>query len=246
MNRMWMIGKSWQELLIGLAIRVFIIMCILPIHEYAHGLAAYKFGDLTAKRMGRLTLNPMAHIDWIGAALIILVGFGWAKPVPVNPFNFDDARHRKRNMALTALAGPASNVLVALAAMILLRILACFNIGTVTAQLYITYAFYFLISINITLAVFNLLPIYPLDGSRILGGVLPDGFNDFMERNGRYIGIVFIVLIFSGLLDGVISFLSGGLMKLLFSGVNGLFSLIGLTAKGYFGQLFDSFGMLLG
>ncbi len=244
---MWLLHiDSWQELVIGLAIRIFIIMCILPVHEYAHGWAANKFGDPTAKRMGRLTLNPMAHIDWIGAALLILVGFGWAKPVPVNPFNFDDRHHVKRSMALTALAGPASNVLFAIAGMLLLRIVSCINIGSANAQLYITYAFYFLISINLSLAVFNLLPIYPLDGSRILGGILPDGFTEFMERNGRYVSLVFIVLIFSGLLDGVLSFLVGGLMRLLFTGISALFGLVGLVPKGYFEQLFYTFGMLLG
>lgn len=242
---MWLLHiDSWQELVIGLAIRIFIIMCILPIHEYAHGWAANKLGDPTAKRMGRLTLNPMAHIDWIGAALIILVGFGWAKPVPVNPYNFTDRSHAKRSMALTALAGPASNVLVALAGMLLLRILSCFDIGSAHFQYYLTYAFYFIMYINISLAIFNLLPIYPLDGSRILGGILPDGFSDFMEKNGQIMSMVFIIVIFSGLLDGVLTFLIGGGTRLLFSGVNGLFDLIGLSAKGSFGQIFNIFGLL--
>ena len=105
MNLWFMHVSSWQELVIGLAIRVFIIMFILPVHEFAHGWAANKLGDPTAKMMGRLTLNPMAHIDWLGAGLLILLGFGWAKPVPVNPYNFKDRTHKKRGMALTALIG---------------------------------------------------------------------------------------------------------------------------------------------
>ncbi len=239
--------NSWQELLIGLLVRIFIILCILPVHEYAHALAAYKLGDPTAKSMGRLTLNPVAHIDWIGAAAIILLGFGWAKPVPVNPFRFRDQSKRKSGMAITALAGPLSNIIVAIAGMILLRVIAsipAWSIDSFGAQQMITYGFYFLISINISLAVFNLIPIYPLDGSRILGRFLPDSVTDFFEKNGRIITIVFMVLIFSGKLDGILNFLVGGVQRGLFAAVNGLFDLVGLKARGLFEYTFYDYGLI--
>ena len=235
MNLWFLHVGSWQELLIGLAIRVFIILFILPVHEFAHGWAANKLGDPTAKMMGRLTLNPMAHIDWLGAGLLILLGFGWAKPVPVNPYNFKDRTHKKRGMALTALAGPVSNLLFALVGIIVLRLLLSFDIWHSQPVLdNVVTAFLTLAQINLSLAIFNLLPVYPLDGSRILGGILPDKFTNFIERNGRTASIIFIIIIFSGLLDGVLSFLISGCFNGMFRGVNWLFDLIGLESKVLF------------
>ena len=219
--------NSWQDLLIGLAVRLLIIFLVLPLHECAHGWMANKLGDDTAERMGRMTLNPMAHIDWLGAACIILVGFGWAKPVPVNPYRFDNQAKRKRGMALTALAGPVSNLLVAIISIVILRAVMCFPIsGKAYSLVYI--GLYWLYSINISLAVFNLLPIYPLDGSRIIGGVLPDKWNDFLERNSRVISIVTMVLLFGGLLDPVINFLVGGVSSGIMFCVDALFGIFGL------------------
>lgn len=224
---LWFIGLSWQQLLIGLAVRILIIIFILPIHEYAHAWMAHRLGDNTAKNMGRLTLNPAAHIDWLGAGCIMLFGFGWAKPVPVNPYRFDNQKKRRSGMALTAFAGPASNIIVALIAILILRIIACFNISSIAAG-FIEYAFYWLYSINISLAVFNLLPVYPFDGSRILGRFLPESWNNFLERNSRIVTIVTMLLVFGGLLDPVINFLVGGVSSVLIFLVNGLFKLLGL------------------
>lgn len=241
---MWFLNVSSPlELVIGIVVRAFIILCILPVHEYAHAWAANRLGDNTAERCGRLTLNPIAHIDWIGAAAIFLVGFGWAKPVPVNPYRFNNQKKRKVGMALTALAGPASNLIVALAALLVLRIIACFGFIGDQAAFYITYAFYFLISINLSLAVFNLLPVYPLDGSRILAAFLPDKFEEFMQKYGQIISTVFVIGIVLGWFDGIISFLVGGLMSIFSFLVNGAFNLIGLKAAGGFALFLHYFGL---
>lgn len=234
---LWFIGASWQQLIIGLIVRVIIIVAILPVHEYAHARMAYRLGDDTAKQMGRLTLNPTAHIDWAGAACIILFGFGWAKPVPVNPYRFDNQAKRKQGMALTALAGPLSNLAVAMLSIFILRIVACFNMSFNAAYL-INFALTWLFTINITLAVFNLLPIYPLDGSRILGGILPNKWNEFMARNSRMISIVALVVLVTGILDPVINFFSNGLTDFMLFCVDGLFDLVGLEEAYMWSNIF--------
>ncbi len=234
---LWFIGASWQQLIIGLLVRIVIIIAILPVHEYAHARMAYKLGDDTAKKMGRLTLNPVAHIDWIGAALLILFGFGWAKPVPVNPYRFDNQAKRKRGMALTALAGPLSNIAVAMISIFIMRIVACFSMSYSTANL-IYFALTWLFTINITLAVFNLLPIYPLDGSRILGGILPNKWNEFMAKNSQIISIVAMIVLVTGVLDPVINFFSDGLSGFMLFCADGLFDLIGLEETTMWSGIF--------
>jgi len=225
---MWFLNiTSWQDLVINLAVRIFIILGILPLHELAHGWMARKLGDNTAYEQGRLTLNPMAHIDWLGAAAIILIGFGWAKPVPVNPMRFRDQKNRKRGMALTALAGPVSNLIAALVAGLILRIICCFPISG-DATYYIVMVFYSIISINVGLAVFNLIPIHPLDGSRILGWLLPDRWLYALERNSRYFMIGIMVLVFSGLLDKPLYFMREGIIDGIFGLWNLLFRIFGL------------------
>jgi len=149
-----------------LVILIPVLIFALCFHEFAHGFIAYKLGDDTAQRQGRLTLNPLAHLDPIGSLMILFVGFGWAKPVPVNPLNLND---RHSGMIKVAFAGPASNLLLAFLAGCLLRTVNIFDIPI--SQTFLTVIYYFLI-INIQLAIFNLIPIAPLDGSQIFGTLI--------------------------------------------------------------------------
>lgn len=176
-----------------------VIFLTLPIHEFAHGFAATKLGDPTPRYQGRLTVNPFAHIDYIGALCIILFGFGWAKPVGVNAYNF---RRPKRDMAITAFAGPLSNLIVALIALILFNLCGfVYSSLAIAIIFYVAYFFLFIAQINISLAVFNLIPIPPLDGSRILFAILPDKYYYKLMRYERYIYYGLIALIFLGALD---------------------------------------------
>lgn len=192
-----------------LVIRAFVLFTAMPIHEFSHGWVANKLGDPTARYQGRLTLNPFAHLELTGALMMLLVGFGWAKPVPVNPYNFK--KNRKGSMALTALAGPASNFLLALAAMLVCKISAV-TLGNSSVV-----AVTFLVcQINITLMVFNLIPVYPLDGSRILGFFLPETATNWVEEHSQIIYMVFLaVVLFTPLLDVPLSLASGWVLGLL-------------------------------
>ena len=195
---------------------VMIVFLILPLHEMAHGFVAYKLGDNTAKNMGRLRFNPMAHVEPIGALMILFVGFGWAKPVPVDPRNF---KNPKAGMAITALAGPVSNLLAAFAAALLYNVAAIVatNVSlSAGAWELISIFFIYFISINISLAVFNLIPIPPLDGSKILFAFLPDRIVYKVYQNEQVLSIVLIVLIFTGVLTGPLSYLQNILTNWVF------------------------------
>ena len=186
-----------------------IVFLVMPLHEYAHGLIAYKLGDNTAKNMGRLRFSPSAHIDPIGALMILLVGFGWAKPVPVNPRNF---KNPKVGMAITALAGPVSNILAAIVGAVLyyVNILLAVNgiLPTFVCELLFFFFSYF-IAVNVSLAVFTLIPIPPLDGSKILFAFLPDRIVYKAYEYERQLNTILIVLIAVGALTGPLSFLQG-------------------------------------
>ena len=207
--------------IIKLGIRLMIILFFLPVHEYAHGYVANKLGDPTAKNMGRLTLNPIAHVDPFGLLLSILTGVGFAKAVPVNMRNFRP-EHRKRNMALVSVAGPLSNIFLAFIFILVSNILRVTGVAfNSDFGNNLTLICMFGASCNTMLAVFNLLPVPPLDGSRILSVVLPDRYYYKIMQYERYIGIVFIMLVLTGALDGVLSFFS----NLLYTGISNIVSI---------------------
>lgn len=185
-----------------------VIFLTSPIHEFAHGFIADRLGDPTARYQGRLTLNPFAHIDYMGALGILLVGFGGARPVPVNPYNF---RNPKRDMAFVAVAGPLSNIVAAFVCMVLANLVL---VTTRTLAFYYVFSFfYFIAQINVRLAVFNLIPVPPLDGSRILAQFLPNRIYYKLMQYERYIYFILIILVFSGSLSGPISSASDALMR---------------------------------
>ena len=210
-NRGEMDVASILYLMFGYAV---LILLILPVHELAHAFAAHLCGDDTAKWHGRLTLNPFKHLDVWGTAMMLTVGIGYAKPVPVNPRNF---RNYKRDMILVALAGPLSNLLMAVAAVAIFRVSLFF----VTDYSVILALWLILIdviaSVNISLMVFNLLPIPPLDGSRLWSSLLPGKWAYFLEANSRYVTMGLFVLLMTGALDGPLSALHNGVFNLLFA-----------------------------
>ena len=188
-----------------------VIFLTLPIHEFAHGYTAVKLGDDTPRWQGRLTLNPFAHIDYMGSLFILLFGFGWAKPVGVNARNF---KSPKRDMAITAFAGPLSNIIMAFIFMLIVYLLDALNM-TGGAWFYLAMFCLFVVQINVSLAVFNLIPIPPLDGSRILTAFLPDRTYYKIMQYERYIYLGFILLLFTNVLDVPLSFLRNAVMSFL-------------------------------
>ncbi len=213
------------DFLIELIIIFPIVLIALTFHECAHGFIAYKLGDPTAKYMGRLTLNPFKHIDPIGAVCMLLVHFGWAKPVPIDITNF---KNSKRDMALSALAGPCANLSLGFVGCFLyvltLNLLPeqfssefTFNL----VRVLVTFLYYFG-WLNISLALFNLLPVPPLDGSKILYAFLPPKASNWCKMHEREISaIFFFILIFdSRLFGGYIT----GFLSLCVSGVFSLFT----------------------
>ncbi len=204
-----------------------VILLSLTVHEYFHGWTANKLGDPTASLQGRLTLNPIAHLDIFGTILMFLVGFGWAKPVPINPRNFKDP---KKDTILVAIAGPLSNLAMAVGAGLLLRYLIPKMIsGQVSSEgIYPIIAIILILTLvyGIALAVFNLIPIPPLDGSRVLYGVLPDQYAYAYSRFEPY-GVMFLFGLF---------IFGGGIFKYLLYPV----SFITVSLSGY------SYGTLWG
>lgn len=199
---------SLYTLLSSVMASLILIFLVSPLHELAHGFAAVKLGDNTPRWQGRMTLNPIAHIDFLGSLMIILFGFGWAKPVQVNMYNF---KNPKRDMAITALAGPLSNFLVAIV------------LGLFSAPLYVwagttdkafpTIVFqlvYYLIIFNIYIGFFNLIPIAPLDGSRILSAVLPNRYYYMIMRLERYSFLIIMVLFYGLNIGAGISRIASG------------------------------------
>jgi len=202
-----------QEFLFQILAHAIVLFTVFPIHECAHGYVAHKLGDDTARLQGRLTLNPFAHLDLLGSILILFTGFGWAKPVPINPRNF---KHPRQDMAISALAGPLSNVLVALIVIVVFKVFSLFlsspsmryaNISVSMINSIFT-VLYIIISVNLYLAVFNMLPVPPLDGSRVFSVFLPDKVYFGIMRYERYIFLALMALIWTGALSRPLTFVA--------------------------------------
>jgi len=205
-----------------------IVVWILPVifaitvHEVAHGWVAKKYGDNTASLLGRLTLNPIKHIDWVGTiilpGILLITGtgfiFGWAKPVPVDPRNFKNPR---QDMAIVALAGPVSNLLMAVGWALIARLGVTIGAQTEAISLPLIYTGIAGISINLVLALINLLPIPPLDGSRILTGILPSYWAWQYNRLERYGFIILLVLLYTNTLGAILAYPMFIVQKVFFS-----------------------------
>jgi Zn-dependent protease len=199
--------------------RIPAVLIAIVLHEMAHGLAALWLGDPTAKMNKRLSLNPLRHIDPVGALMLLIVGFGWAKPVGVDMRYF---KNPKRGMAYCAMAGPAMNFLVAFTAMLVLSITAHYNTIGVALSIHLrsigslfdawVWFWLFLTQINIALGFFNLIPIPPLDGSKILFSLLPNELYYTVLRYERYGILVLMITLFSGALDKPLSTAIGNIL----------------------------------
>ncbi|MCI6613446.1 MAG: site-2 protease family protein [Clostridiales bacterium] len=190
------LSNLWAALdfgsLLSMVTRLAAVLLCLTVHESCHGLAAYALGDPTARREHRLSLNPLRHIDWFGLLMMFVAGFGWAKPVPVNPNYF---KKPKQGMALTALAGPVSNFLLALLMLLAARIF-CDVAAYSEANQRILDFLLMVALLSIGMGLFNLLPIPPLDGSKVLFAVLPDGTYNQLMRYERYGMLLLFALVF--------------------------------------------------
>lgn len=213
-----------QESILMVVLSVPAVLIALTFHEFSHGLVSYWLGDPTAKNHGRLTLNPIKHLDPIGFVCMLVVGFGWAKPVP---FNSRYYKHPRRDTALTAAAGPIMNLLLAFVSVIGINCMELIDLTKVSETGFnvlnaIYLFFYVLANMNIFLAIFNLIPIPPFDGSKILFVFLPIKWYIAMAKYERIIMIVFYIVLFVGGFSNILSTVSGAV----FYGMDWLIKLI--------------------
>lgn len=200
---------NWDLIATYLA-RAIALLTAIPVHESAHAWVSWKLGDPTAKNAGRISLNPLHHFDLLGALCMLLVGFGWAKPVPIAAtWNF---RHPKRDMAVSAAAGPVSNLLLGFLCTIAYKFVYYLAPAT-TAWSFVGSVLYTMILCNISLAVFNLLPVPPLDGSRIFNIFLPQRAYFGIMRYEKYIMIALFVLLWTGVLDTPLGWLTNTVLR---------------------------------
>ena len=215
------LANSLSELLA----RFIVLFTAITVHEYAHGLIAYKLGDPTAKYAGRLSLNPLSHLDPIGALCMVFFRFGWAKPVPINPMYFKD---RKRDSAIVALAGPLSNIILAFLSTLVFAVYYVYvyiNFPNFLTQFIYT-VFMQLAVVNISFAIFNLIPFPPLDGSKILGAFLSYENYGRLLQYERFGFPVLIFLSLTGVLGRILSLFINPIFGLWLKMLNGLISIL--------------------
>ena len=209
------LSDLWNSLdfsaMLSALMRLIAVFLCLTVHETCHGLAAYALGDPTAKREHRLSLNPLHHIDWVGLACMLVLGFGWAKPVPVDMRYF---KKPKQGMALTALAGPVSNLLLALWLLLGARVMYIHALSTGQINETLFYFFMNTALMSIGLGVFNLIPIPPLDGSKVLAALLPDRQYDWLMRYERFGMLIIMALVCFGALSNVLDTAIGWVFQL--------------------------------
>lgn len=210
-------GLGLKEILLRLPI----IFIAITVHEYAHGYAALKMGDPTAKLSGRLSMNPLAHMDIVGALSMLIFGFGWAKPVPINPNNF---KNHKKGTVIVSLAGPISNLFLAFLGSVLYGIFRRIGFGNFSSQF--SEIFYGLLAqlilLNVCFGIFNLVPFPPLDGAKIVGAFLPYKTYFKIMQYERYAFPILIVLMYLGIFDKIL----GVLIIPIVSSLNALIALI--------------------
>ena len=195
-------------------LRVAAVFLCLTVHETCHGLAALALGDPTAKSMHRLSLNPLHHIDWLGLALMFTVGFGWAKPVPVNPNYF---RKPKQGMAVTALAGPVSNLLLAVLFLGIGKVIYLYAPYSAGMNVFFEWCLFTVAPMSVGMGLFNLIPIPPLDGSKVVAVFLPDDAYAMLMRYERYGFLVLLALSYFGVMSGMMSDAIIGVFSLLYN-----------------------------
>lgn len=212
-------GLPFLEILAIILAYGFALLIAFSMHEFSHAFVSYKLGDTTPKALGRLTLNPLKHIDYTGFFCLICFGFGWAKPVQINPSNY---KNYKKGMVLVSLSGITTNLILAFLFTGIYFFVSPLIIGSTNLLLvFIFYFIYFMIMLNFSLLVFNLLPIFPLDGFNFISALLPTGnkFVNFMQRYGTIILIIFLI---TPIFDSLFTFVTGGLLDI-FTSFWGLF-----------------------
>lgn len=201
------------------------IIITVTLHELAHGWVSYKFGDPTPKLDGRLSLNPLHHLDPIGTIALLLVGFGWAKPVHIDPRYYKDA---KTGIVWTAFAGPLMNFIIAFVAIFLFNLLLKLPVSIFSSEImtrifiYLIYLMQYTALISLGQAIFNLIPLPPLDGSKILYGVLPDSVYFNIMKYENWLSLILFLVLFSGVLNGPLV----SIRTIIFDGMNNLCALI--------------------
>ncbi len=207
-------GFSIYSVLVSILASLAVVFLTMPVHEYAHALVGTKLGDPTPKYSGRLSLNPFNHIDYMGALCILLFGFGWAKPVEINMRNLDNP---KRDMMLVALAGPVANLITAFVSILVATLLE-------NSLFYVATFFVYVARINCYLAFFNLIPIPPFDGSRILNSILPNKYYYMLMRYERYFYLFIVGIIVLENRIGFINLISTKALNLMYLIASLLFS----------------------